>query len=196
MHKGSHFSGNKKSNVIVKQAVFYCIIRAKASAACGRVACKRRRISYCRSENKRPPEIRLCLHSSARAPNDLDHFRYFIPPITANENNVSKMAFILVCSFFVRTDSTTVLGCTPPDPYQAPVEEALPLACQPHLLHPGARREHMFGTVHEHFSGTGAAAQVNSMALSSSAARQVKSNSEVGQQSAFSNQTNAGEKVQ
>lgn len=106
------------------------------------------------------------------------------------------MAFILVCSFFVRTDSTTVLGCTPPDPYQAPVEEALPLACQPHLLHPGARREHMFGTVHEHFSGTGAAAQVNSMALSSSAARQVKSNSEVGQQSAFSNQTNAGEKLQ
>ena len=54
----------------------------------------------------------------------------------------------------------------------------------------------MFGTVHEHFSGTGAAAQVNSMALSSSAARQVKSNSEVGQQSAFSNQTNAGEKLQ
>lgn len=106
------------------------------------------------------------------------------------------MAFILVCSFFVRTDSTTVLGCTPPDPYQAPVEEALPLACQPHLLHPGARREHMFGTVHEHFSGTGAAAQVNSMALSSSAARQVKSKSEVGQQSAFSNQTNAGEKLQ
>lgn len=106
------------------------------------------------------------------------------------------MAFILVCSFFVRTDSTTVLGCTPPDSYQAPVEEALPLACQPHLLHPGARREHMFGTVHEHFSGTGAgaAAQVNSMALSSSAARQVKSNSEVGQQSAFSNQANAGEK--
>ena len=54
----------------------------------------------------------------------------------------------------------------------------------------------MFGTVHEHFSGTGAAAQVNSMALSSSAARQVKSNSEVGQQSAFSHQANAGEKVQ
>lgn len=52
----------------------------------------------------------------------------------------------------------------------------------------------MFGTVHQHFSGTGAAAQVNSMALSSSAARQVKSNSEVGQQSAFSNQANAGEK--
>lgn len=54
----------------------------------------------------------------------------------------------------------------------------------------------MFGTVHEHFSGTGAAAQVNSMALSSSAARQVKSNSEVGQQSTFSNLTNAGEKKQ
>lgn len=83
-------------------------------------------------------------------------------------------------SFFVRTDSTTVLGCTPPDPYQAPVEEALPLACQPHLLHPGARREHMFGTVHEQTGG--GASQVSSMALFSSV-KQVKFNSgtEVGQ---------------
>lgn len=67
-------------------------------------------------------------------------------------------------SFFVRTDSTTVLGCTAPDPYHAPVEEALPLACQPHLLHPGARREQMFGTVQEHADGN-CSSQVISMAL-------------------------------
>ena len=67
----------------------------------------------------------------------------------------------------MRTDSTTVLGCTPPDPYQAPVEEALPLASQPHLLHPTARREQMFGTIQEHSdSGRGGAPMVSSMALS------------------------------
>lgn len=71
-----------------------------------------------------------------------------------------------VFSFFVRTDSTTVLGCTPPDPYQAPVEEALPLACQPHLLHPAARREQMFGTVHEHADSDKGTQLVSSMALS------------------------------
>lgn len=77
------------------------------------------------------------------------------------------MEFVFT-SFFVRTDSTTVLGCTPPDPYQAPVEEALPLACQPHLLHPGARREEMFGTVQEQADGERGSSQVNSMALLSS----------------------------
>lgn len=66
----------------------------------------------------------------------------------------------------MRTDSTTVLGCTPPDPYQAPVEEALPLACQPHLLHPAARREQMFGTVHEHTDSDKGTPLVSSMALS------------------------------
>ena len=67
----------------------------------------------------------------------------------------------------MRTDSTTVLGCTPPDPYQAPVEEALPLASQPHLLHPTARREQMFGTIQEHSdSDRGGAPMVSSMALS------------------------------
>lgn len=73
-------------------------------------------------------------------------------------------------SFFVRTDSTTVLGCTPPDPYSAPVEEALPLACQPHLLNPAARREQMFGTVQEEADGsTTGTSQVNTMALFSAA---------------------------
>lgn len=52
--------------------------------------------------------------------------------------------------FFVRTDSTTVLGCEPAQPCHANIEEALPLACQPHLLHPGARREQLFGTAVEH----------------------------------------------
>ena len=93
-----------------------------------------------------------------------------------------------VVSFFVRTDSTTVLGCTPPDPYQAPVEEALPLACQPHLLHPAARREQMFGTVHEpHADSNKGTPLVSSMALSRedsesvfSSARQV-SGTDVGQ---------------
>ena len=70
----------------------------------------------------------------------------------------------------MRTDSTTVLGCTPPDAYHAPVEEALPLACQPHLLHPGARREQMFGTVHEQADGT---SQVSSMTLFSTARNEV-----------------------
>ncbi|XP_068706016.1 E3 ubiquitin-protein ligase UBR5-like [Montipora foliosa] len=82
-------------------------------------------------------------------------------------------------SFFVRTDSTTVLGCTPPDPYKAPVEEALPLACQPHLLHPGARREQMFGTVQEGADGSSSCpSQVNTMALLSSG------RSQLGQQGA------------
>ena len=66
----------------------------------------------------------------------------------------------------VRTGSSTVLGCTPPDPYQTPVEEALPLACQPHLLHPAERREQMFGTVNEHTDSDKGTPLVNSMALS------------------------------
>ena len=77
-------------------------------------------------------------------------------------------------SFFVRTDSTTVLGCTPPDPYSAPVEEALPLACQPHLLNPAARREQMFGTVQEEADGSSTGtSQFNSMALFSASRGQL-----------------------
>ncbi|XP_033727140.1 E3 ubiquitin-protein ligase UBR5-like isoform X1 [Pecten maximus] len=51
-------------------------------------------------------------------------------------------------SFFHRTDSTIFLGCPPPDPFQTPLVEALPLADQPHLLQPNARREDMFGMIH------------------------------------------------
>ncbi|UYV60139.1 UBR5 [Cordylochernes scorpioides] len=47
--------------------------------------------------------------------------------------------------FFQRSDSTLFLGCPPPDPFSTPLAEALPLAEQPHLLQPNARREDLFG---------------------------------------------------
>ncbi|XP_048590266.1 E3 ubiquitin-protein ligase UBR5-like isoform X2 [Nematostella vectensis] len=65
--------------------------------------------------------------------------------------------------YFVRTDSTTVLGCEPPDPFNTPLEEALPLACQPHLLHPNARREQLFGAGQDRHKGKQAS---RTMALS------------------------------
>ncbi|CAG9834089.1 unnamed protein product [Diabrotica balteata] len=48
-------------------------------------------------------------------------------------------------SFFQRSESTLCLGCPPPDPFDTPLAEALPLADQPHLLQPNARREELFG---------------------------------------------------
>merc|ERR1719400_162866 len=47
--------------------------------------------------------------------------------------------------FFQRSDSTLCLGCPPPDPFSTPMAEALPLADQPQLLTPTARREDLFG---------------------------------------------------
>ena len=47
--------------------------------------------------------------------------------------------------FFQRSDSTLCLGCPPPDPFETPLIKALPLADQPHLLQPNARREDLFG---------------------------------------------------
>jgi len=47
--------------------------------------------------------------------------------------------------FFRRSESTLCLGCPPCDPYMTPMIEALPLADQPHLLTPTARREELFG---------------------------------------------------
>ncbi|KAG8228758.1 hypothetical protein J437_LFUL008199 [Ladona fulva] len=41
--------------------------------------------------------------------------------------------------FFQRSESTLCLGCPPPDPFETPMAEALPLADQPHLLQPSAR---------------------------------------------------------
>lgn len=48
-------------------------------------------------------------------------------------------------SFFQRSESTLCLGCPPPDPFNTPMYESLPLADQPHLLQPNARREDLFG---------------------------------------------------
>ena len=70
--------------------------------------------------------------------------------------------------FFVRTDSTTVLGCEPSQPCHATLEDALPLACQPHLLHPGARREQLFGTAQEHTGDSKSKPLARYMALSRS----------------------------
>ena len=47
--------------------------------------------------------------------------------------------------FFQRSESTLCLGCPPCDPYVTPLAEALPLADQPQLLTPTARREELFG---------------------------------------------------
>lgn len=48
-------------------------------------------------------------------------------------------------TFFQRSESTLCLGCPPPEPFSLPMNEALPLADQPHLLHPNASREDLFG---------------------------------------------------
>ncbi|VVC25628.1 Hypothetical protein CINCED_3A013222 [Cinara cedri] len=49
-------------------------------------------------------------------------------------------------AFFQRSDSTLCLGCPPPDPFDIPMAQAMPLADQPHLLQPNARKEDMFGS--------------------------------------------------
>lgn len=48
-------------------------------------------------------------------------------------------------NFFQRSESTLCLGCPPPDPFNVPLKDALPLADQPHLLQPNACREDLFG---------------------------------------------------
>ncbi|CAH2068813.1 unnamed protein product, partial [Iphiclides podalirius] len=48
-------------------------------------------------------------------------------------------------AFFQRSDSTLCLGCPPPDPFNMTMQDALPLADQPQLLQPNARREELFG---------------------------------------------------
>ena len=58
--------------------------------------------------------------------------------------------------FFQRSESTLCLGCPPPDPFQSPLQEALPLADQPQLLQPNARREDMFGAPKQPVAGTSA----------------------------------------
>lgn len=46
--------------------------------------------------------------------------------------------------FFQRSESTLCLGCPAPDAFNTPMIEALPLADQPHLLQPNAKREDLF----------------------------------------------------
>ncbi|MGH0149004.1 UNVERIFIED_CONTAM: hypothetical protein FKN15_044615 [Acipenser sinensis] len=48
-------------------------------------------------------------------------------------------------AFFRRSDSMTFLGCIPPNPFEVSLAEAIPLADQPHLLQPNARKEDLFG---------------------------------------------------
>ena len=47
--------------------------------------------------------------------------------------------------FFRRSESTLCLGFPQPDPFAVTMVEDLPLADQPHLLQPTARREELFG---------------------------------------------------
>lgn len=49
-------------------------------------------------------------------------------------------------AFFQRSDSTLCLGCPPPDPFDTPMTQSMPLADQPQLLQPNARKEDMFGS--------------------------------------------------
>lgn len=61
------------------------------------------------------------------------------PPIPSGGGKGRKHAF------FQRSESTLCLGCPPPDPFDTAMAQALPLADQPHLLLPNARREDLFG---------------------------------------------------
>ncbi|XP_030767956.1 E3 ubiquitin-protein ligase UBR5 isoform X5 [Sitophilus oryzae] len=68
--------------------------------------------------------------------------------MSSNLNSSSQQGFYgkgRKHSFFQRSESTLCLGCPPPDPFETPMSEALPLADQPHLLQPNARREDLFG---------------------------------------------------
>ncbi|XP_055383009.1 E3 ubiquitin-protein ligase hyd isoform X2 [Condylostylus longicornis] len=50
-------------------------------------------------------------------------------------------------SFFQRSESTLCLGCPAPDPFNTPLQIALPLADKPHLLQPGVKREELFSNL-------------------------------------------------
>lgn len=49
--------------------------------------------------------------------------------------------------FFRRSDSMTFLGCIPPNPFDVPLAEAIPLADQPHLLQVTAAAQSVCVTV-------------------------------------------------
>lgn len=62
-----------------------------------------------------------------------------------DENDMIRPSLGKRHSFFQRSESTLCLGCPAPDPFNTPMAEALPLAEQPQLLQPNARREDLFG---------------------------------------------------
>jgi hypothetical protein len=62
-----------------------------------------------------------------------------------DENDMVRPTLGKRHSFFQRSESTLCLGCPAPDPFNTPMTEALPLAEQPQLLQPNARREDLFG---------------------------------------------------
>ena len=74
------------------------------------------------------------------------------PPNTASISQQQQQPPVITSTrghrhrFFQRSESTLCVGCPPPDPFATPLYEALPLAEQPQLLQPNARREDMFGT--------------------------------------------------
>lgn len=61
-----------------------------------------------------------------------------------DENDMIRPSLGKRHSFFQRSESTLCLGCPTPDPF-TPMAESLPLAEQPQLLQPNARREDLFG---------------------------------------------------
>lgn len=63
---------------------------------------------------------------------------YVVPPVPVGGKGRKH-------AFFQRSDSTLSLGCPPPDPFETPMSQALPLADQPHLLQPNAKKEDLFG---------------------------------------------------
>ncbi|KAG5682285.1 hypothetical protein PVAND_011645 [Polypedilum vanderplanki] len=64
---------------------------------------------------------------------------------SVDENDMIRPTLGKRHSFFQRSESTLCLGCSAPDPFNTPMAEAIPLAEQPQLLQPNARREDLFG---------------------------------------------------
>ena len=66
------------------------------------------------------------------------------PPENEDENDEENNDNGRRHTFFTRSESTLCLGCPPPDPFAT--SEPIPLAEQPQLLQPNARREELFGS--------------------------------------------------
>lgn len=62
-----------------------------------------------------------------------------------DDNDMARPSLGKRHGFFQRSESTLCLGCPAPDSFNTPMTEALPLADQPQLLQPNARREDLFG---------------------------------------------------